>query len=119
MIAALLLILMQPAVEPMPPDHHVFDNEVNGGRALDAAMHCLVWAVPKSKHPPSKAVIAAAHSKCSAQTEKLRRELTQIFAKHPERMRRGLSPNEAANQFVSNLLNRFDYLSSEPVRAEK
>jgi hypothetical protein len=110
MIAALLLMLEQPTSEPMPPDFHVFENEIDGGRAFDAAMYCLAGEATKFKRAPTQAMIAAAHSECSAQTEKLREELVKVFVAHPSRIPNGLAPDEAANQFVSNLLNRFDYL---------
>jgi hypothetical protein len=122
MIAALLLILLQTAVEPMPPDHHVFDNEEAGGRAFEAAMYCLVKEGPKSKEDLRRAEIriTRAHSKCSVQTEKLREELVKIFIAYPSRRPNGLSPNEAADQFVANLLARFDYFyNSNPQGPEK
>jgi hypothetical protein len=113
MIAA-LLFLMQATAEPMPPDQHVFDNEEVSGRAFEAAMYCLAGEGPKSKKDLRRAeiIIARAHSKCSEQTEKLRGELVKIFIAHPSRMPSGLSPDKAADQFISNLLNRFDYVAS-------
>jgi len=116
MIAA-LLFLMQVTAEPMPPDQHVFDNEEAGGRAFEATMYCLAGEGPKSQEDMRriKVIIDRAHSQCSTKTDTLRAELVKIFAAYPSRAPSGLSPGEAADQFVSNLLARFDYLISNPV----
>lgn len=83
MITALLLAFLQTPVEPMPPDYSVFLNEEVGGGAYHASMYCFAKEGPKSKRDLRrvKIIIARAHSKCSAQTDKLRSKLVKVFVK--------------------------------------